>query len=255
MNERTVIGKSAKSSVILVGIDYRDRLNGPPKLEELLEKIRPDFIIHAFSEGECNEIYKVMGPIMQCLEDTIDDKEKLQDAFEKMYDIAMPWSISVGNQYAEKAGARVGYAFRPGIYRRNIELSYRLASNLERESQGQKKLDPSALWEIDNAMTRFFGPPPTENLVSSYWNFLNSEEFVKRNSIENFIGLYLLSPTPFNRIRVLSGIAKSLTKENQVGVIPFVMHQIADSFGTVYSRTKKYGVQRIPLLQSAVQSY
>ncbi len=242
------------SNITLIGVDFRDREEGLGKLEQLLHKLKPTLIVHPFSEEDHQELTRALDETGSELLQKGVDPGQIEDAVEKLYDLIIPFPVAVGNEYAQENGIKIAYGQRPYPFlmiESRIDHAKRLATDLV-ESAQKGKLGNKALWQINNALHQYYGPIPSEEKLESQWEYLNAKEGFWKQSMHNIIDQQILNPGPNHPNKLMKRIIKELAQEEGIVAIPMRMQNITTSVGSIYNKTKGYGVQRIPLLYSSI---
>lgn len=221
----------------LIGVDNHDLKEGPQKLERLYAELKPSLILHDTSEQHQGAIDNIVSDAFTTLASKPQTLEFFLRAVVPSY---FPFSVQVGNEYAQENGTSIAYTH---CCMRSI-----LPINFVRSKYEQlvaTEDDASFQWRLNNFYAR---NTPSPEALQQHWEEINQKEKGWRQTA-NALGKWMLA-THYH----VQNMSRTVTwfVENFGGniVFPLRMEQLMDSYlgGTLYARIKKLKPERIPLL-------
>jgi hypothetical protein len=233
------------SNITLIGVDFRDRVAGPAKLEKLLKKIQPDLVVHQYSGQDFEEITTVLRVVGEKIKEEVPRTEGVEEVLMKIYSLVVPFPIDVGNRYAWEQDRNVRYAMIPKFVRGRLNDTMTLAHQLYKESKEKGIIDTQTTWKINNEIQRYYGAPPTSEETQRYWKNLNNPTW--KDVLTHYTHAFLI-PERDREIRRMAQVIRSLAEEESTVVFPVRLDLAADRPGSLYRRVKNIGVKREALV-------
>lgn len=235
------------SKIHLIGINHRDRIEGPRKLEQVLQRIKPDLILHDFSYEDHKTVCDFLDDTQTTIEKEIANAKECDSVMETILHYTIPFPVVIGNAYAEENGISVHYVHIPNISRARIRLSEDAAIHLYKSSKEDGEIDARAIWRINNALTHYYGSIPTTAELNEQWDYLKNSEGNFAAAFRYFARSFI-DPSMSRKLQRMADVITVLAEKDITVVFPLAIGQITDNYGTVYRKVKKLGVQREALL-------
>ncbi len=231
------------SNIHILGVDYGDRIHGPQKLNNALERIKPDLIVHSFSEDDHKNMSDYMDRITLDIKKSSADTSGLESAVERIFELVIPFPVPVCNIYAEMHDSSVAYAFIPDIHRSRFGLAKALALELYQKSAEAGEIHAGTVQKINAVLHQYYGTSPTSEQLEKYWSYLQDQGLTIKDCVR-----WLLDPVPGRKRDLLARIIRGLAKEEQTVAVPVCLEEASNKPGSLYRKVKNIGVQREVLL-------
>src|SRR3989344_7085461 len=101
--------------IVLMGIDRRDYVHGPRKLERLLETIDPDVVIQQFSANDLENVIEGLEMVREKFSGNIPETALAED-LTKLAMLMAPWYVGEGNAFVHERGKELIYPLHPTVY-------------------------------------------------------------------------------------------------------------------------------------------
>lgn len=99
-------------TIYLIGIDYRDRRNGPERLRIVLEEIKPDIILREDAEEQRKEKTEYITDTKELFDKKERNTTKRERLIEMLEDLLLPWTDKPIEEYVKASGCEVKWGYR-----------------------------------------------------------------------------------------------------------------------------------------------
>lgn len=232
------------AGVYLIGIDHRDKREGPKKLERLLDTLQPDILIDEFHESSFHSVHDIGERLRGNLGKLPLPKQKRNLLMGNFYDLAFPFPTYEVWQYGQAHGIPHHFA-DPRVQQAVVfpALEEMAANILLLAKQYPENItSPNLQRAVDNV----YEPVSQEYLKRAWEHYTRTERQLFNELVLLRLRLQGILGKPD---QAMEEVVRVVFRPDQTIVFPIGMVHATDSWtkSTLYSRIKDLQPQRMAL--------